>query len=228
MRSSVSNSVIASTMSKRKALKSRLQKLSKQRDEYEKEIAEIVEDLNSPGPKGAPPVGLKGNLLTHDGFPRNDIDIHAIRIQRNRLAHLQTDHKEIMKQIEQTVKDIFALPKDEAEGGQAKEEELGLAEEDELEAEHLVAFLVVQDVSEGSPAEEAGLRNGDKILKFGRVKQGGKAQAPEFSAIVQEVTVNANKPIIVIIERNLARKKLVLTPKSWAGRGMLGCQLVRV
>ena len=217
-------------MSKRQVLKTKLQKLSKQRDEYEEEIAEIVEDLNSPGPNGAPPVGLKGNLLTHDGFPRNDIDVHAIRIQRNRLAHLQTDHKEVMQQIEKTVKDIFSLPKEDAgaKGGASKQTLEETGSDEEMDDEYLVAFLRVEDVGEGSPAAEAGLVNGDKILKFGKVKQGGKAKAPEFNAIIQEVTANVNEVIVVVVERNLTRKKLKLTPKAWAGRGMLGCQLVRL
>ncbi len=31
------------------------------------------------------------------------MDIHAVRIHRNRLAHLQTDHQAAMKQVEQAL-----------------------------------------------------------------------------------------------------------------------------
>ena len=66
----------------------------------ESDIKSIIDFLQSPQPPGAIP-GIKGNLIDEDGFPRSDLDIHMIRIQRNRLAHLQTDHNEKMKEIEQ-------------------------------------------------------------------------------------------------------------------------------
>ena len=31
--------------------------------------------------------GLKGNLVDREGFPRADVDIHNVRILRNRLAY---------------------------------------------------------------------------------------------------------------------------------------------
>ena len=34
---------------------------------------------------------------------RADVDIHTVRIHRNRLAHLQTDHQAAMKQVEQAL-----------------------------------------------------------------------------------------------------------------------------
>lgn len=59
----------------------------------------IVETLESmPGKPG-----VKGKLIDAEGFPRADVDIHTVRIHRNRLAHLQTDHQAAMKQIEQAL-----------------------------------------------------------------------------------------------------------------------------
>lgn len=72
----------------------------KEKENIEAEIEAIVEELNSPGPNGAPPPGLKGNLVDREGFPRADVDVYNIRLKRNRLACLQTDHKELMKKIE--------------------------------------------------------------------------------------------------------------------------------
>lgn len=79
----------------------RIQTLMRQKEELEEEIMRITEALTTPAPSGAPAPGLHGNLLTPDGFPRADIDVHAVRIARNRLAQLQTDHKAVMAQIEQ-------------------------------------------------------------------------------------------------------------------------------
>jgi len=65
----------------------------------EAEIMAIVETLE--GMPGKP--GVKGKLVDAEGFPRADVDIHAVRIHRNRLAHLQTDHQAAMKEIEQAL-----------------------------------------------------------------------------------------------------------------------------
>ena len=40
-------------------------------------------------------------LILPDGFPRNDLDLVAIRTARNKHACLQNDHKALMKEIEQ-------------------------------------------------------------------------------------------------------------------------------
>ena len=68
----------------------------KQKDEMEEAILAITEYLEAPGMPG-----LKGKLVDEEGFPRADIDLFEIRKNRNRLACLQTDHVNIMKQIEQ-------------------------------------------------------------------------------------------------------------------------------
>ena len=51
----------------------------------EAEIAAIQEELQTmPGKPG-----LKGNLVDKEGFPRADVDVHNVRIKRNRLAYVQ-------------------------------------------------------------------------------------------------------------------------------------------
>ena len=44
--------------------------------------------------------GIKGKLVDDEGFPFANIDLFEIRKMRNRLAHLQTDHVNLMKTIE--------------------------------------------------------------------------------------------------------------------------------
>lgn len=56
-------------MSTRDELRNELAKLEQQRDDFEKEMAEITKYLMTPGPTGLP-VGLKGNLVDREGFPR--------------------------------------------------------------------------------------------------------------------------------------------------------------
>jgi hypothetical protein len=36
------------------------------------------------------------SLVDKEGFPRGDVNIHAVRISRSRVLHLQNDHKAVM------------------------------------------------------------------------------------------------------------------------------------
>ncbi|XP_048424045.1 26S proteasome non-ATPase regulatory subunit 9-like [Pyrus x bretschneideri] len=57
----------------------------------EAEMNAIIELLTQPGGPG-----ISGDLLDSEGFPREDIDIPAVRAERRRLAELRNDHKDQM------------------------------------------------------------------------------------------------------------------------------------
>ena len=57
------------------------------------DIVELLENMN-----GKP--GLKNALVDDQGFPRDDVDIFETRKLRNRHACLQTDHTNLMKELE--------------------------------------------------------------------------------------------------------------------------------
>lgn len=44
--------------------------------------------------------GLDGPLVDEEGFPRSDIDVHAIRDARHQLACLKTDYRELQRRLE--------------------------------------------------------------------------------------------------------------------------------
>ena len=73
-----------------------LLELNEKRNKIEKEMIEIVELLENMN--GKP--GLKNRLIDDEGFPRDDVDIFEARKLRNRHACLQTDHKTLMKDLE--------------------------------------------------------------------------------------------------------------------------------
>lgn len=54
--------------------------LIQQKDDMETEMDDIFNELQTLG------VGLQGHLVDKNGFPRSDIDVHDIRIKRNRLS----------------------------------------------------------------------------------------------------------------------------------------------
>lgn len=88
----------------REALVQRLKELDGKRTELEKEAVRLKEYLTAPGMPG-----LKGGLDDAEGYPRADIDIHGILIARNRLACLNTDYNDLMKEIESGLKQLHGL-----------------------------------------------------------------------------------------------------------------------
>jgi len=62
----------------------------------EREMMEIVEALEASNMGG-----VATPLVDSEGFPRADVDVHATRTLRNRMAVLNTDHKALMVRIEQ-------------------------------------------------------------------------------------------------------------------------------
>lgn len=175
------------------------------------------------------PVGVKDNLIDKNGFPRNDIDIHTIRIKRNRYACLQTDHKELMKKIEVILADIMKLPFDSSSNNQSETKSKNHIKPSKSIELNLVPFIRVEAVDKSSPAEESGLIVGDVLLKFGTQSYNGNLSPQEvLSKVVNIVGENINDTIDVIVERNLEKLNLNLVPKEWSGRGFLGCKLVPI
>ena len=58
-----------------------MRKISAQQKLIEAEMEALTEVLTQ---EGGP--GLTGNLVDEEGFPRADIDVHGVLIQRNRMA----------------------------------------------------------------------------------------------------------------------------------------------
>ena len=215
--------------------------LNKKREEIEAEISGIVEYLQTPQPSGAIP-GLKGNLIDDEGFPRADLDIHMIRIQRNRLAHLQTDHQTNMKAIEKLLPQLHAMYK--AENIQRPDQNtesnlpsknvtpsrrvLPRAELGRHQANSSLQYPVarVEKVDINSPGAKAGLLVGDRILSFGTILRtvGGMQDLRRLSQHLKE---NENKEIDIVVLRGTNVVNLVLVPSKWEGNGLLGCFLVK-
>lgn len=84
-------------------LKAEAKALMDKREAMEVQIEAISSRLTAPG---AP--GVRGSLIDKDGFPRADIDIPAIRCDRNRLAVLHNDHKELTVKIERIILELHS------------------------------------------------------------------------------------------------------------------------
>lgn len=187
-------------------------------------------------------------LVDSEGFPRADIDVWDVRVKRGRLACIETDHGEIMKRIEKLVQEIhqeaklkgaFRTPAPAPATAASSSSTAATApvpmqvvEEGETQPpttatprKH-VAFALIDQVFRSSPAEEAGLKEGDLLVEFGSVDAENHAN---FSAIVQLVQDSVGRPIRVVVRRKEGTGSnyvtLSLTPHTWSGRGLLGCHL---
>mmetsp|Transcript_48289 Transcript_48289/g.140830 ORF Transcript_48289/g.140830 Transcript_48289/m.140830 type:complete len:221 (-) Transcript_48289:94-756(-) len=203
-------------------------KLEKEKEQLENEIRQLHEYLTE---EGMP--GISGPLVDEEGFPRADLDIYAIRKARNRLACAQTDHKEVMKKVEQALVELHAgscvavprqSPAAAAGGAGGGDGQAGTT----LAAPPPPPFAWIDEVTDGSPAQEAGLAIGDQICQFGEVsrRETGDLNAC-FAAIAKLVPESVGQPVEVLVLRGQPATKvmLTLTPKTWAGRGLLGCHL---
>jgi 26S proteasome non-ATPase regulatory subunit 9 len=73
-------------------------------------LVNAVDDPDLFNGNGSGGVGMKGPLVDAHGFPRADIDIVAVRMARQKVITLLNDHKALMKQIENTLQEVYAKP----------------------------------------------------------------------------------------------------------------------
>ena len=90
-------------------------------------------------------------------------------------------------------------------------------------------FALISEVTEGSPAEEAGLKQGDAITSFDVILTKGKSPNPlQAIAMICRDKTNEKIPVTVIRKNDdniLETVNLELIPHTWSGRGILGCKL---
>ena len=176
-------------------------------------------------------VGTKQPLVDPQGFPRDDIDVVQVRTARNKIACLQNDHKELMRQIEAGLLQVHQAHAGATQPQAAAAAPQGPALTMYCPADQLCApFAAIDLVSRGSPAETCGLRCGDAIVEFGSVTHDNFTGLASISSVVQH---SRNKPVRVVVSRdhsndNGERVVLSLTPREWDGRGLLGCNVVPI
>lgn len=207
-------------------------KLEQERDRLEAQITSLREYLTEDGMPG-----VSGPLVDEEGFPRADLDIYAIRKARNSLACAQTDHQDVMKRIEKALHEIHAAsrvdvprvaPADAGNGAALPVGEQQGGAQASAASILPPAFAWIDEVAEGSPAQDAGLALGDHICRFGGIdrRETGDLNAC-FAAIAQLVPASVGKALEVVVLRGQPprRVELSLTPRQWTGRGLLGCHL---
>jgi len=219
-------------MSDLKQLKEQLKSLSLQREVLEIEADAIFSELTSVGVNGEPPAGLKGSLIDEEGFPRGDIDIYNVRNKRRRLAEINTDHKILMKTMEGLTTQIFEISRntfllEEQEARKAEKPDISppievISNVFPKTVGHLIPMAILDEVLDLSPASQSGIKNGDLLLKFGSIVA---EDSSALQSIARLVGSSVEKPIDLLIKRNEELIEMTLIPRTWGGRGLLGCHL---
>lgn len=181
---------------------------------------------------------MNTGLTTFDGFPRADIDVAQIRTTRARIVRLKNDHKALMAKVEEAVHEHFAagkgaesLPAANPSTSVASASQAAAAAAAQSSAQPSTSaieppFARVNSVVDGSPADTAGMKAGDKVTRFGYVDWTNHERLGKVAHVVQQ---NENHAILVKVLRDSQMVRLELTPRrDWGGRGMLGCHLVPV
>eukprot|EP01080_Neovahlkampfia_damariscottae_P000137 gene137-4383_t len=203
-----------------------LKLLIKKKEDMEELIEELTSGLKKSG-------GITGALVDQEGFPRSDIDVHQTLIMRNKLNCLKTDYKFLMKEIEEGMYALHATYKTEekkVEEKVEKKEEL-IEEINIIEKKPVLQrkspFLTVNSVAEGSPAQETGLEVNDEICKFGDIEK-KELDTYGLKILADYVQKNVNNKLKIQILRKNKDIMLTFTPKTWNGKGLLGCYLVPI
>jgi 26S proteasome non-ATPase regulatory subunit 9 len=146
-------------------------------------------------------------------------------------AALTNDHKMLSDKIEKLLHELHALTRDQRKG-----DEMPVAPPYHtcVDPIHSVVapiavptstnmpFAEVDELSIESPAMESGIRLGDKILRCNHVT----AQTPNSLQVMGKlVSESENRVLDVEVLRNDEKVSLKLRPKTWTGRGLLGCHL---
>ncbi|KAI8988879.1 hypothetical protein BDB01DRAFT_833915 [Pilobolus umbonatus] len=201
-------------MSSLEQKKQELQELIKKRDFIGNELSELQDVLKVAG------VTMEESLTDKEGFPRSDIDIVSIRTTRRMIQRLRNDYKDLTNIIGTKLEELHALAK---ENPQPETHHTPTAAAT-ITTDNDQPFAVVNAVAPGSPAESAGLRRNDQILKFGGVNIHNHRRLQGLNEVVSQ---NENRPVPVIVSRGNTVLTLTLTPTfGWGGRGTLGCHIL--
>lgn len=197
--------------------------LQRKKADLEEELTALGGVLESHG------VNMETPLLTRDGFPRSDIDVAQIRTTRARIIRLKNDYKDLMANVEKHLHEHFASLDEGNESnlpsGSTVPPVLPDSDADGLDK----PFAKVNSVAAGSPADRAGLKQGDEIRNFGYVNETNHDNLKKVAECVQG---NEGRNIFIKVSRasGVAQRhelRLTLTPaRDWGGRGMLGCHIV--
>jgi len=137
---------------------------------------------------------------------------------------MQNDLKELMKSIDGGLEKYFQESKEQLTTTKMPPELRATSSSASSSSENTTPIVVVNVVSEKSPAEEAGIQLRDQIISFGSITA---SNFKDLSQIGELVKNSQNRQLRIKVKRSGGQfQDLILVPKIWNGRGLLGCNIV--
>ena len=210
------------------ALRARVAQLDAARRAIESELGVLAAQLG--------PAGMTGPLVDADGFPRADVDVMAVRHARQQVVMRRNDLKSAMGELAGALEALHALGPTAAPAPLAGVGRVGAA--GGLAAAHaaggdsatLAPFAWVDSVTPGSPASDAGLAVSDRIVALGPLRGAPVGTvvgaAPSLADVAAVVRSSEDTEVAVVVRRGGVDVALRLTPRRWAGPGLLGCHVL--
>ncbi|KAI0986399.1 hypothetical protein GJ496_011739 [Pomphorhynchus laevis] len=198
-----------------------INKLSEKKKDIEDKISEYKSVLDKYN------VGMNESLTDEADFPRNDIDVITVLSARREINCLLNDHKAIMLQIEQRIHDHFQN----GESRHTLEHDYHSVSANRSELNgtdsvmHDEAFAQVDQVLAGSPADIAGIQQGDLITKIGSFTA-NKLLTKDIKVISDIFLASKNSSLQVHLLRDKVNAVITfLVPRTWSGYGLTGLRL---
>jgi 26S proteasome non-ATPase regulatory subunit 9 len=214
------------------------EQLLKEKDSIEQEIMELNRWFETSR------FGKTGPLVDAEGFPFPEVDlVIETRTKRHRYSCLQNDYSDIMRRVEAIVlpSNSTATTATTATTSTTTATSADTPTASASPSPPLLPFAVIDEVMASSPAEEAGLRANDRVVRFGRINLNTQPTSQSAMLAVRDlVNASENRRIALVVERTVAsttttdhspsqqQQQLVvigLTPRRWKGQGLLGCHL---
>ncbi|VDK73478.1 unnamed protein product [Litomosoides sigmodontis] len=208
-----------------------VKKLIAERDEIDRRIAKEEEilkmisffPLSCPSSQRFNNIDMQSSLVDAEGFPITSVDIYSVRRARCAIICAQNDRQKLTSEIEKAMLTLH----------QQKRDCVTMCSEpatasDDIPLVHRTSnapFAKIAKVMDASPAFQAGLKDGDQLIQFGSLHAGSFTDIKELSAVVQN---SMNRPIRVTVLRNDKPIRLQLIPRTWSGKGTLGCSVLPI
>ncbi|CAI4228641.1 unnamed protein product [Auanema sp. JU1783] len=193
-----------------------VKELIKCRDKIDAEIEEHLKvlELNN--------CTMDTPLVDEEGFPIAQLDVHGIRIARNAIILLRNDRKELMDKIAEGLitNTKLGATSDAMEVDKSNDSTASVPNVHRTSNE---AFAKVTTVTADSPAALDGFKVGDLIIQYGPLHHGNFKDMAQFSEVTRE---NEGKMVRITVIRDGRPFRLELHPRTWSGKGLLGCGIV--
>ena len=185
-------------------------------------------------------------FVDNEGFPQENLEwgkLTEFREKKREFNEHSADFKRLTVQIEKALYSYHEDVKEEAkveisefekniEDRSANNEAMVIEEKKTETMEQKITkmaekstyspFATITEITPGSPAAEGGLKVGDVVIEYGEINY---LNHDNLKGIAQHTRKMLDFPIRVYFKRmECLEIELSITPKQWAGPGILGCR----